>query len=134
MMILIINIATIAIVYVSSGYIQNGTIEIGSMMAFIQYMATILLSFLILLVIILNIPVLTEDTRRDYVKQAKQIAEEGRIALRNIRQDANNEIKKSELSEDEIKSLTDDVQELINKYNKEIDNKLKIKEEELMSI
>ena len=54
--------------------------------------------------IILNIPALTEETRRDYVKQAKAIAEEAKIALRNIRQDANNNIKKLELPEDDIKS------------------------------
>ena len=46
-------------------------------------------------VIILNIPALTEETRREYVKQSKAIAEECKIALRNIRQDSNNEIKKS---------------------------------------
>ena len=51
-------------------------------------------------IIILNIPALTETTRRDYVKQAKQIAEEGKIALRNVRQDANNDIKKSEATEE----------------------------------
>lgn len=56
MMILIIDIATIVIVYVSSGFISTGELEIGSMMAFIQYMSTVLISFLMLLVIILNIP------------------------------------------------------------------------------
>ena len=56
MMILIINVATIVIVYVSTGYINAGTLEIGSMMAFIQYLSTVLMSFLMLLVIILNIP------------------------------------------------------------------------------
>jgi ribosome recycling factor len=85
-------------------------------------------------VIILNIPALTEDTRREYVKQAKAIAEECRIALRNIRQDANNDIKKMEAPEDEIKNAQDDVQELINKYNKLVDDKVKAKETELMSI
>src|SRR5574344_1048735 len=55
-------------------------------------------------VIILNIPALTEETRREYVKQAKSVAEETKIALRNIRQDANNDIKKQEITEDEIKS------------------------------
>ena len=44
--------------------------------------------------IILNIPPLTEETRKEYVKQVREIAEEGKIALRNIRQDANNEIKR----------------------------------------
>jgi len=85
-------------------------------------------------VIILNIPALTEETRREYVKQAKSVAEECKIALRNIRQDANNDIKKLEITEDEIKSGQDDVQELINKYNKVVEEKLKLKEQDLMSI
>ena len=85
-------------------------------------------------VVILNIPALTEETRREYVKQAKSIAEDARIALRNIRQDANNEIKKLEITEDDKKSGMDEVQELINKYNKIVDEKLKLKENELMSI
>ena len=85
-------------------------------------------------VIILNIPALTETTRRDYVKQAKQIAEEAKIALRNIRQDANNDIKKSEETDDVKKGATEDVQELINKYNKIVEDKFKEKETELMTI
>ena len=85
-------------------------------------------------VIILNIPALTEETRREYVKQAKSIAEECKIALRNIRQDANNDIKKLEITEDEIKSGQEEVQELINKYNKIVDEKLRVKETELMTV
>lgn len=85
-------------------------------------------------VIILNIPALTEDTRREYVKQAKNVAEDARISLRNIRQDANNDIKKLEMPEDDIKNGIEEVQELINKFNKIIDEKLKEKENELMSI
>lgn len=84
--------------------------------------------------IILNIPVLTEETRRDYVKQVKQMAEDCKIRLRNIRQDANNEIKKSEEAEDEKKGLEAKVQELINKYNKIVDEKLKQKEQELLTV
>lgn len=84
--------------------------------------------------VILNIPALTEDTRREFVKQVKVIAEECRIALRNIRQDANNDIKKTELPEDEKKSGNEEVQELINKYNHIVDEKLKDKEKELMSV
>lgn len=84
--------------------------------------------------VILNIPALTEDTRREYVKQVKTIAEDCRIALRNIRQDANNDIKKTELPEDIRKSGTEDVQELINKYNGIVDEKLKDKEKELMAV
>ena len=67
--------------------------------------------------IILTVPDLTEDRRREYVKQVKSMAEDGKVALRNIRQDANNAIKKLELPEDQEKGLMEDVQELINKYN-----------------
>ncbi len=85
--------------------------------------------------IILNIPALTEETRREYVKQVKQIAEEGKINLRNIRQDSNNDIKKNEdLTEDEKDNLMDDVQDLINKYNKVIGEKEKEKEKELLTV
>ena len=85
-------------------------------------------------VIILIIPALTEDTRREYVKQAKNIAEDARIGLRNARQDANNEIKKLEISEDDKKNGNENVQELINKYNKIVDEKFKVKENELMTV
>jgi ribosome recycling factor len=85
-------------------------------------------------VIILNIPALTEETRREYVKQAKQVSEEAKIALRNIRQDANNDAKKLEITEDEVKATQDDIQELINKYNKIVDEKAKEKEIELMTV
>ncbi len=85
-------------------------------------------------VIILNIPALTEETRKGYVKQAKEYAEDCRIVLRNIRQDANNDIKKSELPEDDKKNAQDDIQELINKFNKIVDEKFKEKESELMSV
>ena len=84
--------------------------------------------------IILTVPDLTEETRRDYVKQAKAMAEEGKIQLRNIRQDANNSIKNSEFTEDEKDRYTDMVQDLINKYNKKVEEILSVKEKELMSI
>lgn len=85
-------------------------------------------------IIILNIPVLTEETRREYVKQAKGIAEDCKIALRNIRQDGNNDVKKLDIPEDYIKEAQEEIQELINKYNKIVEDKLKIKEQELMSV
>jgi len=84
--------------------------------------------------IFIVIPPLTEDRRRELVKQVKGMAEEGKIALRNIRQDANNAIKNLKLPEDEEKQGNEEVQELINKYNKVIEEKLKVKEEDLMSI
>ena len=84
--------------------------------------------------IILTVPDLTEETRKSYVKQAKQIAEEAKIALRNIRQDANTEIKNTEMPKDETDAYLEDVQELINKYNKKVDEILNTKEKELMAI
>ena len=85
--------------------------------------------------VILTVPQLTEDTRRTYVKQVNEMGEQAKIALRNARQDANNAIKKDEtLTEDLQKSLQEDVQELINKYNKLVDEKTKEKENELMSV
>ena len=84
-------------------------------------------------VIILTVPELTEARRKDYVKQAKTICEEARVSLRNIRQDANNEIKRAEMPEDQEKSELEMVQELVNQYNKIIDERLKEKENELMS-
>ena len=84
--------------------------------------------------IFLVIPPLTEERRKELVKQVKQMAEEARIALRNIRQDANAGIKNLKLPEDVEKEGNNEVQELINKYNKVIDEKLKVKEQELMTI
>ena len=84
--------------------------------------------------VMLVIPELTEERRREYVKEAKTVAEECKIALRNIRQDSNNSIKKLEIPEDDQKIAQEDVQELINKYNKITDEKLKDKETELMSV
>lgn len=86
-------------------------------------------------VIILTVPELTEDRRKEYAKQAKAVCEETKVALRNIRQDENNAIKKDEtITEDEQKRLMEDVQEAINKFNKIAEDKLKEKEEELMKI
>lgn len=85
--------------------------------------------------IILNIPALTEETRKGYVKDVKQIAEDCKINLRNIRQDANNDIKKNdELTEDDKDSTLEEVQELINKFNKIVDEKLSEKEKDLLSV
>ncbi|MDD2203013.1 MAG: ribosome recycling factor [Bacilli bacterium] len=84
--------------------------------------------------ITLNFPALTEERRLEYVKQVKVMVEEARIVLRNIRQDSNNSIKKLELSEDEQDRGMEEVQNLINEYNKKIDEKLKAKEQELLTI
>ena len=85
-------------------------------------------------VIFISIPELTEDRRKELVKQAKAMSEEAKIALRNIRQDANNDIKRLELNEDEEKWGENEVQELINKYNKQVEDIAAEKEKELMTI
>jgi ribosome recycling factor len=84
--------------------------------------------------IFIVIPPLTEERRKELVKQVKSLAEEAKIALRNIRQDANTAIKNLKLPEDEEKNGEEEVQELINKYNKMVDEKLKEKENDLMTI
>ena len=63
-----------------------------------------------------------------------KMSEDCKISLRNIRQDANNDIKKAELTDDDKKAYEADVQELINKYNKIVDDKTKEKEQELMTV
>ncbi len=84
--------------------------------------------------VILTIPELTMERRKEYVKQAKAVGEEGKVALRNIRQDAKDEIIKAKYPEDEEKLFLEDLQELIDKYNKLIDDEIKTKESELMQI
>lgn len=85
-------------------------------------------------VVFIVIPALTEDRRKELVKQVKQMAEEAKIALRNIRQEANTTLKNLKLPEDIEKSGNEKVQNLINQYNKVIEEKTKHKEDELMSI
>lgn len=85
-------------------------------------------------IVIITIPELNEERRKEYVKMAKSFGEEAKISLRNIRQDDNELIKAAELPEDEEKLYLEDVQELINKYNKVVDEKVKEKETELMKI
>ncbi len=80
------------------------------------------------------IPQLNEERRKDLVKQVKTLAEETKIALRNIRQDANSEIKRLGLSEDEEERSIDRVQDLITEFNKKVEETLASKEKELMSI
>ena len=84
--------------------------------------------------IFISIPELTEDRRKELVKQAKKIGEEAKIQLRNVRQESNNDIKKLELNEDEEKRSLAEVQDLINEYNKKVDEIAAEKEKELMTI
>ncbi len=83
----------------------------------------------------LNIPALTEETRKKYAKDVKAIGEDHKVRIRNARQDANNEIKKSaDLTDDEKKQAESTVQDLTNKFNKEIDGLIANKEQEVMTI
>ena len=82
----------------------------------------------------INIPPLTEDRRRELVKQVRAMGEDGKVSIRNIRHDSMEAIEKEEISEDEKKNLSNQVQDLVNKYNKLIDDKVKVKEEELMTV
>lgn len=84
--------------------------------------------------IIIAFPPLTEERRKEFVKQVKEMAEETRIVLRNIRQDGNESIKKEEYPEDDGKRGMERVQNLINEYNEKIENILKEKEKELMTL
>ncbi len=80
------------------------------------------------------IPPLTEERRKELVKQVKAIAEEAKVAIRNIRRDAMEAIEKAKLPEDVEKGKDKEVQDLVNEYNKNIDDATKTKEEELMSV
>ena len=82
-------------------------------------------------------PPLTEETRREYTKQAKQEAENARVAIRNIRRDANSDFKdlekEKEISEDEQRRAEDRVQKLTDKYIAEVEAAFQVKEQDLLS-
>ena len=84
--------------------------------------------------IIISVPALTEERRRDLVKQAKSEAEDDKVSVRNARRDANNDIKKLDISEDLEKIAESDIQDLTNKYIKTIDDLFDKKEIEIMTI
>lgn len=87
--------------------------------------------------VIINVPPLTEERRRDLVKQAKSEAEDAKIAIRAARKEANDEVKKLEkegLSEDLVKNTEADIQELTDRYIKKTDEKLAVKEKEIMTV
>ena len=80
------------------------------------------------------IPELTEERRKELVKQVKAIAEDAKVSVRNIRHDGIEEIEKLELPEDEEKGMEKDIQDLVNEYNKKIESHLKEKEQELLTV
>ena len=86
----------------------------------------------------LTMPALTEETRQDYIKQARAEAENSRVSIRNIRRDANNSAKEeqqaSEISEDELRRIEDLIQKETDKHISIIDTELKNKEADLLEI
>ena len=88
-------------------------------------------------VIRLVFPELTEERRKDLVKEVKKKAEDGKVAVRNIRRDGNDYLKKlskTEISEDEVKQLEDSLQKLTDKNIKDIDALMEVKSKEIMTV
>ncbi len=89
-------------------------------------------------VIRLNIPTLNEERRRELVKLVKKVAEDGRIAIRNIRREINDEFKKleseSKITEDDLIKYQKEVQEITDEFIKKINNSLDQKEKEIMEV
>ncbi len=89
-------------------------------------------------IIRINIPPLTEERRKDLAKLGRNMAENCRVAIRNIRRDANDELKKAlkngEISEDEEKKIGDEIQKLTDRYVAEINKELEAKEKEIMEV
>ena len=84
--------------------------------------------------LIINIPPLTEERRRELVKLVKAEAEKAKIAIRNARKDANNEVKKTDTSDDLQKNAEIDIQELTNQYITKVDEILVVKEKEILTV
>lgn len=89
-------------------------------------------------VIRLVFPQLTEERRKELAKQVKKYAEEGKVAMRNVRREGMDYVKnlkkKSEITEDEQKKAEKDLQDMLDKYIKKVDEALAVKEKELMAI
>lgn len=89
-------------------------------------------------VIRVPMPMLTEETRKGYIKQARQEAEHARVAVRNVRRDANGDfkslLKEKEITEDDQRQGEDEIQKLTDKYVHEIDQALTAKEQDLMQV
>ena len=85
--------------------------------------------------IIINVPPVTEERRRDLVKQAKAEAENAKVSIRNVRKDANDELKKLDgLSEDVIKDAENSVQNVTNEFSSKVDAFFTKKESEIMTV
>jgi ribosome recycling factor len=84
--------------------------------------------------IIINVPPLTEERRKDLAKQAKSESEDAKVGVRNARKEAMNDIKKTDASEDLKSNAEIDIQELTDSYVKSIDGILDVKEKEIMTV
>jgi ribosome recycling factor len=85
----------------------------------------------------IQVPPITEQRRRDLVKQAKNEAENAKVSIRNIRRSANDDakqLKKDGLPEDDVKKLEDDIQKLTDNYVKKVDDRIEDKEKDLMAV
>ena len=84
--------------------------------------------------VIINVPILTEERRKELAKHAKSEAENAKVSLRNDRKEANTELKKLDISEDLLKNSEFDVQTLTDKFSNNIDELYTVKEKEIMTI
>ena len=84
--------------------------------------------------ILINIPPLTEERRIELVKVAKSEVEKAKVSIRNSRKEANNEIRKSDFSDDLKNNYDQDIQELTDNFINKIDNILSLKEKEILSL
>lgn len=86
----------------------------------------------------IQFPALTEEKRKDLVKQVKKLGEDSKVAVRNARRDQNEVVKKAEkakdITEDDVKKFLDDIQKVTDKFIKEIDSVIAIKEKELLTV
>ena len=85
-------------------------------------------------VVRLNLPALTEERRKEYVKVVKGKAEEAKVSIRQARRDVLAEIKKEEFPEDQAKRMEDEVQKMVDKFTDKIDSATTAKEKELMEV
>ncbi|MCD8449762.1 ribosome recycling factor [Tenacibaculum dicentrarchi] len=85
-------------------------------------------------VIIINVPALTEERRKELAKQCKAEAEHAKVGVRNARKDANNDIKKTDVSDDVKKISEESVQKLTDSFSKVIEEKVAVKEKEIMTV
>ncbi len=86
----------------------------------------------------ITVPQLTEERRKEFVKDARKEGETAKVAIRNVRRDSNDELKESEksgdISEDELRNMTDDVQKLTDKYIAEVDAMCDAKEKDILEV